>query len=71
LIFLGYFVILKLNRNNPFKQSYSKEWRNMILNMIIISASLVDILRDPVWQVWGGILISAIIGIAGIIIPIL
>jgi len=43
----------------------------MILNMIIISASLVDILRDPVWQVWGGILISAIIGIAGIIIPIL
>lgn len=32
---------------------------------------LLDLLRDPVLQVWGGIAISAIIGIGGIFIPII
>jgi phosphate transport system substrate-binding protein len=43
----------------------------MFLYTIVILASLVDILRDPFWQVWGGIIISVIVGIGGIVVPII
>lgn len=43
----------------------------MFLCTIVIHASLVDILRDPFWQVWGGIIISVIVGVGGIVIPII